>query len=114
MRKNQSVMTAASRSPGLAPGRLRPVDRQARPRTGRTPPAATDSVGSSMRSMVLAATRNSRASSRFDPISSGTFPPWPAAIEVSGAAGRTEPSTVGANGSRLSASCPHRAGSGAV
>ena len=27
---------------------------------------------------------------------------------------RTEPSTVGANGSRLSASCPHRAGSGAV
>ena len=61
-----------------------------------------------------AATRNSRASSRFDPISSGTFPPWPALSEASGAAGRTEPSTVGANGSRLSVSCPHRAGSGVV
>jgi hypothetical protein len=63
---------------------------------------------------VLAATRNSRASSRLEPISSGTFPPWPAAKEASGAAGSTAPSTVGANGSRLSVSCPHLAGSGAV
>ena len=67
-----------------------------------------------MSPIVPAATRNSRASSRSDPISRGTPRPWPAAIDVSGGAGSTVPSTVGANGSRLSASWPQRAGSGLV
>ena len=44
---------------------------------------------------MAGATRNSRASSRFDPISSGTPPPRPAASAASGAAGSTSPSTVG-------------------
>ena len=64
--------------------------------------------------MAPAATRNSWASSRFVPVSSRTSLEAPPARAASGSAGRTSPSTVGLNGSRLRASWPHRAGSGAV
>ena len=58
------------------------------------------------------ATRNSRASSRFEPISSGTPRPWPPRSTSAGARAARSPSTVGANGSRLSASCAPARGSG--
>ena len=107
------MITAAITSPAESAGRL--PEYTASPASGSPYAAATaPRVTGSIRSIVPAATRNNRASSRFDPISSGTSPPRPDAKADSGAAGTTDPSTTGANGRRLSASDPHRAGSGAV
>src|ERR1039457_88678 len=96
MRKNQSLITAASRSPGLASVRL--ARWTARSSSDRPyAPATAPSPASSIRSMLAAATRNSRASSRFDPISNRTPLPEPRAADeaAAGRADKKRPGLVG-------------------
>src|SRR6202050_2266663 len=75
-RKNQSRITAPRTSPAPPEGRL--ARYTARPSPDRPyAPATAASAGSSIRPIVPAATRNSRASSRLVPVSRGKSPARP-------------------------------------